>query len=49
MSQQHTNFFLNLGGAKSVDVLALMELARSRVRERFGIELENEVAMAGEP
>ena len=49
ISQQHTNFFLNLGGAKAVDVLALMELARSRVRERFGIELENEVAMAGEP
>ena len=49
ISQQPTNFFLNLGGAKSVDVLALMELARSRVRERFGIELANEVAMAGEP
>jgi UDP-N-acetylmuramate dehydrogenase len=49
ISQQHTNFFLNLGGAKAVDILALMELARSRVRERFGIELENEVAMAGEP
>ena len=49
ISQQHTNFFLNLGGAKAVDALALMELARSRVRERFGIELENEVAMAGEP
>ncbi len=49
ISQQHTNFFLNLGGAKATDVLALMELARSRVRERFGIELENEVATAGEP
>ncbi len=49
ISQQHTNFFLNLGGAKAADVLALMELARSRVRERFGIELENEVAMVGEP
>ena len=49
ISQQHTNFFLNLGGAKAVDALALMELARSRIRERFGIELENEVAMAGEP
>ena len=49
ISQQHTHFFLNLGGAKAVDALALMELARSRVRERFGIELENEVAMAGEP
>ncbi len=49
ISRQHTNFFLNLGGAKAADVLALMELARSRVRERFGIELENEVATVGEP
>ncbi len=49
ISQQHTNFFLNLGGAKAADVLALMALARERVRERFGIELENEVATAGEP
>jgi UDP-N-acetylmuramate dehydrogenase len=49
ISQQHTNFFLNLGGAKAADVLALMELARDRVRERFGIELENEVATVGEP
>lgn len=49
ISEQHTNFFLNLGGAKAADVLALMELARERVRERFGIELENEVATAGEP
>lgn len=49
ISQQHTNFFLNLGGAKATDVLALMDLARSRVRERFGIEMENEVALVGEP
>ncbi len=49
ISQQHTNYFLNLGGAKADDFLALMELARSRVRERFGIELENEVAVVGEP
>lgn len=49
ISQQHTNFFLNLGGARASDVLALMEMARSRVREQFGIELENEVATAGEP
>jgi UDP-N-acetylmuramate dehydrogenase len=49
ISEQHTNFFLNLGGAKAVDVIALMDLARSRVRERFAIELENEVALVGEP
>ncbi len=49
ISDHHTNFFLNLGGAKAADVLALMDLARSRVRERFGVELENEVALVGEP
>jgi UDP-N-acetylmuramate dehydrogenase len=49
ISEQHTNFFLNLGGANAVDVIALMDLARSRVRERFAIELENEVALVGEP
>ena len=49
ISDQHTNFFLNLGGAKVADLLALMELTRSRVRERFGVELENEVALVGEP
>jgi UDP-N-acetylmuramate dehydrogenase len=49
ISKQHTNFFLNLGGARASDVLALMELARNRVREQFGIELENEVATVGEP
>ena len=49
ISEQHTNFFLNLGGAKAADVLALMDLARTRIRERFGIEMENEVALVGEP
>ncbi len=49
ISEQHTNFFLNLGGAKAADVIALMDLARSRVRQRFGIDLENEVALVGEP
>jgi len=49
ISEQHTNFFLNLGGARAADVLALMDLARARVRERFGIELANEVALVGEP
>jgi UDP-N-acetylmuramate dehydrogenase len=49
ISDQHTNFFLNLGGARAADILALMELTRSRVRERFGVEMENEVALVGEP
>lgn len=49
VSHQHTNFFLNLGGARAAHALALMDLARSRVRERFGIDLASEVALVGEP
>jgi UDP-N-acetylmuramate dehydrogenase len=46
-SDQHANFILNLGGARAADIRALMELAQSRVRDRFGIELEPEVALVG--
>jgi UDP-N-acetylmuramate dehydrogenase len=47
-SPVHANFVSNLGGATARDVLALVRLARARVRERFGIELETEVRLAGE-
>jgi len=46
-SPVHANFVSNLGGATARDVLALMNLARARVRERFGIVLETEVRLAG--
>ena len=32
----------------AADVKALIDLARDRVRERFGIELELEVGLVGE-
>jgi UDP-N-acetylmuramate dehydrogenase len=44
----HANFVVNLGGASARDVLALVNLARSRVKEEFGITLEPEVRLAGE-
>ncbi len=47
-SPVHANFIVNLGGATARDVLALVNLARSRVAERFGIALEPEVRLAGE-
>jgi len=47
-SDQHANFILNLGDAKAADIVALIELAQQRVRDRFGIELEPEVAFVGE-
>ncbi len=48
VSEKHCNFFLNLGAARAADVCALMEEARRRVHERFGIELENEIELVGE-
>ncbi|MHB8514652.1 MAG: UDP-N-acetylmuramate dehydrogenase [Dehalococcoidia bacterium] len=47
-SEKHCNFIANLGKARAADVAALMREAQRRVRERFGIELENEVALVGE-
>jgi UDP-N-acetylmuramate dehydrogenase len=46
-SDVHANFVVNLGGATARDVLALVSLARARVRERFGIGLETEVRLLG--
>lgn len=43
ISQQHANFIIAHGEAKSQDVLRLIELARDRVVERLGVELENEI------
>ena len=43
------NFFYNTGSASAAaDVKYLMDLARARVSERFGIELHPEVALVGE-
>ncbi|MDE3096584.1 MAG: UDP-N-acetylmuramate dehydrogenase [Chloroflexota bacterium] len=47
-SEKHCNFIANLGKARAADVAALMREAQRRVRERFGIELEPEVALVGE-
>lgn len=43
ISPVHANFFVNLGGAKADDVVALIDTARRKVYEKFGIELELEI------
>lgn len=47
-STEHANFIVNMGGARAEDVRALIELARSRVKERHGISLEPEVRLVGD-
>ncbi len=45
---KHANIIVNAGGASAADVLALAEEMKSRVRERFGVTLEEEVMFLGE-
>jgi UDP-N-acetylmuramate dehydrogenase len=47
-SAKHCNFMVNAGSATAADVHALKSLAQVRIREQFGIDLENEVALVGE-
>jgi UDP-N-acetylmuramate dehydrogenase len=49
ISDKHANFIVNLGGARAADIEALMALAEQAVREKFGIQLEREVRIVGEP
>ena len=43
ISRKHANFIVNNGGATGADFIALSELARKTVLEKFGIGLEYEV------
>lgn len=43
VSTKHGNFFVAKEGATSDDVLKLIDLVRSRVAERLGVELETEL------
>jgi UDP-N-acetylmuramate dehydrogenase len=47
ISRRHANVIVNTGGARAADVLDLMRLMRSAVRERFGVTLMPEVELLG--
>lgn len=47
ISETHANFIVNDGGARASDVRALIEIAREAVRERFGLELRDEIVCLG--
>lgn len=43
ISDRHANFIVTHEGAKAGDVLRLIDLARSKVSEQFGVDLELEI------
>lgn len=49
ISEQHANFIINLGRAKSRDVLALIDLIKEQVNKQFKIELVEEIIILSEP
>ena len=47
VSEKHSNFIINTGGARAADVLFLIRAIRADVYERFGIELQPEIQYLG--
>jgi UDP-N-acetylmuramate dehydrogenase len=47
VSEMHGNFLVNTGKAKAEDVIILASLIKEKVRNRFGIQLKEEVQLVG--
>jgi len=43
ISDKHSNFIVNLGNASSNDVLELIKLAKTKVKEKFNIDIQEEI------
>jgi len=48
VSEVHTNFLVNTGGATAADFLQLARIIKERVKAQSGVELEEEVRIVGE-
>lgn len=46
-SAEHANFILNSGGATAKDILALIDEAKKRVKDRFQVDIEPEIVLLG--
>lgn len=47
ISDKHSNFFTNVGGAAATDFIELIKLTKERVLEKFGIDLKEEIFLIG--
>lgn len=47
VSELHSGFVINTGGATATDILQLMDIIRAKVLTDFGVELEPEVRIIG--
>lgn len=47
-SEKHAAFIINVDNAKAADVKALLDLAKEKIKDRYGIEVMEEVVLIGE-
>ncbi|MFH1611654.1 MAG: UDP-N-acetylmuramate dehydrogenase [bacterium] len=45
ISEKHSNFIVNIGNAKAKDVLDLIDLVKKEVKNKFGVELGEELGI----
>ena len=48
ISEKHGNFIVNLGNAKASDIIALIDMIKTKANEERGIKLQTEVKIVGE-
>ena len=48
VSQLHSGFVINVGGATETDITDLMHLVQNTVKDKFGVDLEPEVRIVGD-
>lgn len=47
VSEKHGNFVINLGGGKAQDAIILASIIKQKIREKFNIQLKEEVQFVG--
>ena len=47
ISKDHANFIINTGKTKAQDVLKLISLCKKKVKDKFGVELKEEIQFLG--
>ncbi|KKP64062.1 MAG: UDP-N-acetylenolpyruvoylglucosamine reductase, partial [Candidatus Moranbacteria bacterium GW2011_GWF2_34_56] len=47
VSEKHANFIINAGDATAEDIIILSSFLKQKVRDTYGIQLEEEVSRIG--
>ena len=47
ISEKHCNFIINIGNAKAKDVAELINLIKKTIKNKFGIQIQEEIEYVG--